>query len=115
MLKMDNQQGPAVQHRDSAPCYMAAWLGAGGEWIHICLWLSPFAVHLQLSQHCSSAIPHHRITSSKAKKKMMEAVVPPGELMPNTQECSQDPYILSSELSELLSMVSWRHGGWCLN
>ena len=112
MLKMDNQQGPTVQPRDSAPCYMAAWLGAGGEWIHICLQLSPFAVHLQLSQHCSSAIPHYKF---KRKKKMMEAVIPPGEPTPNTQGCSKDPYILSSELSELLSMVSWRHGGWCLN
>ena len=24
----------------------------GGEWIHVCVWLSPFAVHLKLSQHC---------------------------------------------------------------
>ena len=24
----------------------------GGEWIHVYVWLSPFAVHLKLSQHC---------------------------------------------------------------
>ena len=24
---------------------------SGGEWIHVCVWLSPFAVHLKLSQH----------------------------------------------------------------
>ena len=24
----------------------------GGEWIYVCGWLSPFAVHLKLSQHC---------------------------------------------------------------
>ena len=24
----------------------------GGEWIHVYVWLSPFAVHLRLSQHC---------------------------------------------------------------
>ena len=24
----------------------------GAEWIHIQAWLSPFAVHLKLSQHC---------------------------------------------------------------
>ena len=24
----------------------------GGEWIHVCVWLSPFTVHLKLSQHC---------------------------------------------------------------
>ena len=32
----------------------AAWMGwgSGGEWIHVYVWLSPFAVHLKLSQHC---------------------------------------------------------------
>ena len=24
----------------------------GGEWIHVYVWLSPFAVHLRLSQRC---------------------------------------------------------------
>ena len=24
----------------------------GGEWIRIYVWLSPFALHLKLSQHC---------------------------------------------------------------
>ena len=39
---------------NSAQCYMAAWTGGefGGEWIHVHVWLSPFAVHLKLSQHC---------------------------------------------------------------
>ena len=23
-----------------------------GEWIHVYVWLSPFAVHMKLSQHC---------------------------------------------------------------
>ena len=38
----------------SAQCYMAAWMGGefGGEWIHVYVWLSPFAVHLKLSQYC---------------------------------------------------------------
>ena len=33
---------------------VAAWMGGefGGEWIHVHVWLSPFAVHLKLSQHC---------------------------------------------------------------
>ena len=37
-----------------AQYYVAAWMGGefGGEWIHVCVWLSPFAVHLKLSQHC---------------------------------------------------------------
>ena len=38
---------------NSAQCYVAAWMGRefGGEWIHVYVWLSPFAVHLRLSQH----------------------------------------------------------------
>ena len=37
---------------NSAQCYVAAWMGGelGGEWIQVYVWLSPFAVHLQLSQ-----------------------------------------------------------------
>ena len=39
---------------NSAQCYVAAWMGGefGGECIHVYGWLSPFAVHLKLSQHC---------------------------------------------------------------
>ena len=38
---------------NSADCYMAAWMGRefGEEWIHTYVQLSPFAVHLKLSQH----------------------------------------------------------------
>ena len=43
---------------NSVQCYVAAWMGGefGGEWIHVLVQLSPFAVHLKLSQHCKSAI-----------------------------------------------------------
>ena len=47
---------------NSAQCYVAAcagW-GFGGEWMHVYVWLSPFAVHLKLSQHCHSAILQHK-------------------------------------------------------
>ena len=39
---------------NSAQCYVAAWMGGGfgGEWICVYIWLSPFAVHLELLQHC---------------------------------------------------------------
>ena len=39
---------------NSAQCYVAAWMGgeSGEEWIHVYVWLSCFAVHLKLSQHC---------------------------------------------------------------
>ena len=38
---------------NSAQCYMAACVrGAfGGEWIHVNVWPSPFAVHPKLPQH----------------------------------------------------------------
>ena len=34
-----------------AHCYMAAWMRGEfeGEWIHVYVWLPPFAVHLKLS------------------------------------------------------------------
>ena len=37
-----------------AQCYVAARMrGAfGGEWLHVYVWLSPFAIHLKLLQHC---------------------------------------------------------------
>ena len=40
--------------RTSAQCYTAAGVGAefGGEWVHVYVWPRPFAVHLNLSQHC---------------------------------------------------------------
>ena len=39
---------------NSAQCYVEAWMGGefGEEWIHVYVWLRPFAVHLKLSQHC---------------------------------------------------------------
>ena len=39
---------------NSAQGYVAAWMGGedGAERIHVYVWLSPFAVHLKLLQHC---------------------------------------------------------------
>ena len=39
---------------NSAQCYVAAWMwvGFGGIWINEYVCLSPFAVHLKLSQYC---------------------------------------------------------------
>ena len=50
IFKMDNQQGPTVQHRDLCSMLCAVWMGGefGGEWIHVYVWLSHFAVHLKL-------------------------------------------------------------------
>ena len=35
-------------------CYVAGWMGGGfeGEWIHVHVRLSPFILHLKLSQQC---------------------------------------------------------------
>ena len=37
---------------NSAQCTREAWMGGefGREWVHVFVWLSPFAVHLKLSQ-----------------------------------------------------------------
>ena len=53
IFKMDNQEGPTVQPRNSVQCYVAARVGweFGGEWMHVHVWLSPSAVHWKLSQH----------------------------------------------------------------
>ena len=50
---------------NSAQCYVAAWMGAecGRGWIHVRAQLSPFAVHLKLSQHCLSAVPQWKTKS----------------------------------------------------
>ena len=39
---------------NSDQCYVAVWMGGefGRKWIHVYIWLSPFAVHLKLPQHC---------------------------------------------------------------
>ena len=60
---MDSQQASTVQHMELSQSYVAAWMGGefGGEWMHVYVWLSPFAVHLKLSQRCSSAILQYKI------------------------------------------------------
>ena len=52
---------------NSAQCYVAAWMGgeSGGEWMHVHVWLSPFAVHLTLSQHCYLAILQYKTKFKK--------------------------------------------------
>ena len=54
LFKLDDQQGPVAVHRElcSVLCGGLEGRGVGGEWTHVCVWLSPFAVHLKLSQHC---------------------------------------------------------------
>ena len=54
IFKMDHQEGPTVGHRELCSILGGSLEGRGiwGEWIHVYVWLSSFAVHLKLSQHC---------------------------------------------------------------
>ena len=53
-FKMDHQQGPTVEHGElcSRLCGSLDGRGIWGEWIHVYVRLSSFAVHLKLSQRC---------------------------------------------------------------
>ena len=53
---------------NSAQCYVAAWKGeeSEGEWIPVYVWLSPFTVHLKLSQ-CYLLISYTPTQNKKLK------------------------------------------------
>jgi len=53
-LKWTTNKNLLYNTENSVKCYVAIWMGRefGGEWIHVYVWLNPFAVHLKLSQHC---------------------------------------------------------------
>ena len=53
-LKLITNKDLLYSTGNSAQCRVAAWMAGefGGEWIHVYVWLSPFAVHLKLSLHC---------------------------------------------------------------
>jgi len=46
VFKMVNPQVSTVQYSELCSVLCAAWMGGefGGEWIHVYIWLSPFAV-----------------------------------------------------------------------
>ena len=50
---------------------MPEWIEEGfeGEWIDVYIWLTPFAVHMKLPEHCQSAIPQYKIKSLKLQNK----------------------------------------------
>ena len=58
----------------SAQCCVAAWMGGGfvGEWMHVYVWLSPFAIHLQLSQRCSASVLQYEVKSFKKRKLLLK-------------------------------------------
>ena len=57
---------------NSAQCYTAAGMKGefGGKWIHVYVWLSPFAVHPKQSQHCIVMPVLQYKISLKLKKKI---------------------------------------------
>ena len=59
---------------NSAQGYVPAWTGGGfgRERIPVYVWLSPFAAHLKLPQHCQSTVPQYRIKSSQEKENKKE-------------------------------------------
>ena len=52
-FKMDNQQGPTVQHMElcSILCGSLEGRESGGEWIHVYICMSSFTGHLKLSHY----------------------------------------------------------------
>ena len=77
LFKVDNQQDPTVQHMELCSMLCGSLDGRkfGGEWIHVYVWLSPFAVHLKLSQHCQLATLQYKI-KSYLKKLLLFLKVP---------------------------------------
>ena len=55
---------------NAARCYAAVWMGRefGGEWVHVCVWLSALSGYPKLSQHCESGIPQYKIKLKKKKR-----------------------------------------------
>ena len=70
IVKMDNQQGPTVEFSELCSTLSGSLdrKGVWEEWIHVYVWLSPFAVHLRLSQH-GLLISYSSTQNKKVKNK----------------------------------------------
>ena len=64
---MDNNEDLLQNTGNSTQCSVAAGMGGefGGEWTHVHVWLSPFAVHLKLVH-----IVVNRLYSNTTKEKV---------------------------------------------
>ena len=53
-LKRINNKDLWYSTGNSAQCYVAAWMGGEfkGEWIQVYVLMSPFTIHMKVSQHC---------------------------------------------------------------
>ena len=72
-LKWRTNKDLLYSTENSAQCHVAAWMGAGfrGEWTHVYVCLSPFAVYPKLSQHCELATPQYKIKSFKKRSRVL--------------------------------------------
>ena len=70
-LKWITNMGLLYSTGNSGHCYVAGWMGGEfeGEWIHVYVWLSPFAVHLKLSL-CCLLIGYSPTQNKKLKNKI---------------------------------------------
>ena len=77
---MDNQQNLLYSAWRSAQYYVPDWMGgeSGGEWIHVYVWLSPFAVHLKLPPKKKKKNQLYLITKCFWCYKNSKAILPPG-------------------------------------
>ena len=59
-LKWVTNKNLLYSSENSAQCLVAACMGGefGEEWIRVCVWLSPFAIHLKLSQSVHQLYPN---------------------------------------------------------
>ena len=57
--KVNNQQRPPVQHTELCSTLCGSLVGRDvwGKWIHVCVRLSPFAVHLKLLTTLTGSTP----------------------------------------------------------
>ena len=53
-IKVTIKDREGTSRGNSVQGYVAVWLGGefAGEWMHVYVWLNPFAISLKLSQHC---------------------------------------------------------------
>ena len=66
IFKMHNQQAPTIQYRElfSMLCGSLDGRGVWGR-MDVCVWLSPFAVHLKLSKHYYLDVVQNKIKSKR--------------------------------------------------
>ena len=79
-----------------AQCYVAAWMGERfeGEWIHAHVWLSPFTVHLKLSQYSVHIVNWLSVQFSSVQSLSHVQLC-------NPRDCSTPEFLLHHQLLKL--------------